>query len=49
MLGLTTARYVLRLPSVTRLKRAELVREIGAAVQGYLERKAADVPSPREL
>jgi AcrR family transcriptional regulator len=36
ILGLALCRYVLRLPPVVGLKRAELVRRIGATVQSYL-------------
>jgi len=36
ILGLALCRYVLRLPPVVALKRAELVRRVGATVQGYL-------------
>jgi AcrR family transcriptional regulator len=37
LLGLGLCRYVLKLPPVVALKRAEVVRRVGAAVQGYLE------------
>ncbi|WP_280155143.1 TetR family transcriptional regulator [Piscinibacter sp. XHJ-5] len=36
ILGLALCRYVLRLPPVVALKRAEIVRRIGATIQGYL-------------
>jgi AcrR family transcriptional regulator len=36
MLGLALCRYVLKLPPVVGLKRAELVRRVGATVQSYL-------------
>jgi AcrR family transcriptional regulator len=36
MLGLALCRYVLKLPPVAALKRAEIVRRVGATVQGYL-------------
>jgi AcrR family transcriptional regulator len=36
ILGLALCRYVLKLPPVVALKRAEIVRRIGATVQGYL-------------
>ena|SRR5689334_1496968 len=36
MLGLAYCRYVLKLPPVVALKRAELVRRIGATLQSYL-------------
>ena len=36
MLGLAFCRYVLKLPPVVRLERAEIVRRIGATVQSYL-------------
>ncbi len=36
ILGLALCRYVLRLPPVVALKRAEIVRRVGATVQGYL-------------
>ena len=36
MLGLALCRYVLKLPPVVRLERAEIVRRIGATVQAYL-------------
>jgi AcrR family transcriptional regulator len=36
ILGLALCRYVLKLPPVASLKRAELVRRVGATVQGYL-------------
>lgn len=36
MLGLALCRYVLRLPPVVGLKRAEIVRRIGETVQSYL-------------
>ena len=36
VLGVALCRYVLKLPPVVNLKRAELVRRVGATVQGYL-------------
>jgi AcrR family transcriptional regulator len=36
ILGVALCRYVLKLPSMVTLKRAELVRRVGATVQGYL-------------
>jgi AcrR family transcriptional regulator len=36
ILGLALCRYVLKLPPVVALKRAEVVRRVGATVQGYL-------------
>ena len=36
MLGLALCRYILKLPPVVGLKRPELVRRVGATVQGYL-------------
>jgi AcrR family transcriptional regulator len=36
ILGLALCRYVLKLPPVVGLKRAEIVRRIGATVQAYL-------------
>ncbi len=36
ILGLALCRYVLKLPPVVGLKRAEIVRRVGATVQGYL-------------
>jgi AcrR family transcriptional regulator len=36
ILGLALCRYVLRLAPVVGLKRAEIVRRIGATIQGYL-------------
>lgn len=36
MLGLALCRYVLKLPPVVALRRAEIVRRVGATVQGYL-------------
>lgn len=36
MLGLALCRYILKLPPVVNLKRAELVRRVGATVQAYL-------------
>lgn len=36
ILGLALCRYVLRLPPLVKLPRAELVRRVGATVQGYL-------------
>ncbi|GAA4349570.1 TetR family transcriptional regulator [Variovorax defluvii] len=36
VLGLALCRYVLKLPPVVALKRAEIVRRIGATVQSYL-------------
>ena len=36
ILGLALCRYVLKLPPLVKVPRAELVRRIGAAVQGYL-------------
>ena len=36
ILGLALCRYVLRLPPVVGLKRAEIVRRVGATVQAYL-------------
>jgi len=36
ILGLALCRYVLKLPPVVGLKRAELVRRVGATVQAYL-------------
>lgn len=36
VLGLALCRYVLKLPPVVALKRAELVRRVGATVQGYM-------------
>lgn len=36
MLGLALCRYVLKLPPVVGLKRAEVVRRVGATVQAYL-------------
>lgn len=36
ILGLALCRYVLRLPPVVGLKRAELVRRVGGTVQAYL-------------
>ena len=36
MLGLALCRYVLRLPPVVGIKRAELVRRVGPTIQGYL-------------
>jgi len=36
ILGLALCRYVLKLPPVVALKRTEIVRRIGATVQGYL-------------
>lgn len=37
LLGLGLCRYVLKLPPVVGLKRPEVVRRVGAVVQGYLE------------
>jgi len=37
ILGLALCRYVLRLPPVVGLKRAEIVRRVGATVQAYLD------------
>lgn len=34
MLGLALCRYVLKLPPVVGLKRAEIVRRVGATMQG---------------
>lgn len=36
MLGLALCRYVLKLPPVVELERAELVRRVGATLQAYL-------------
>jgi AcrR family transcriptional regulator len=36
LLGLALCRYVLKLPPVVGLKRAEVVRRVGATVQAYL-------------
>jgi len=36
MLGLALCRYVLKLPPVVGLKRAEIVKRVGATVQSYL-------------
>lgn len=36
MLGLALCRYVLKLPPVVALKRAELVRRVGPTIQAYL-------------
>ena len=36
ILGLALCRFVLKLPPVVALKRPEIVRKIGATVQGYL-------------
>jgi AcrR family transcriptional regulator len=36
ILGLALCRYVLKLPPVIGLKRADIVRRVGATVQGYL-------------
>lgn len=36
ILGLALCRYILKLPPVVGLKRAEVVRRVGATVQGYL-------------
>jgi AcrR family transcriptional regulator len=36
VLGLALCRYVLKLPPVAALKRAEIVRRVGATVQAYL-------------
>jgi AcrR family transcriptional regulator len=36
MLGLALCRYVLKLPPVVRMKRAEIVQRVGATVQAYL-------------
>ncbi len=36
ILGLALCRYVLKLPPVVALPRAEIVRRVGATVQGYL-------------
>ena len=36
ILGLALCRYVLKLPPVVNLKRDDLVRRVGATVQGYL-------------
>ncbi len=36
MLGLALCRYVLKLPPVVGIKRAELVRRLGPTIQGYL-------------
>jgi len=36
ILGLALCRYVLKLPPVAKLDRAEIVRRVGATVQGYL-------------
>jgi hypothetical protein len=36
ILGLALCRYVLKLPPVVKLPRAEIVRRVGAVVQGYL-------------
>lgn len=36
ILGLALCRYVLKLPPVVKLPRAEVVRRVGAVVQGYL-------------
>jgi len=36
ILGVALCRYVLKLPPMVALKRAELVRRVGATVQGYL-------------
>ena len=36
MLGLAVGRYVLKLPPVVGLKRAEIVKRVGATVQSYL-------------
>lgn len=35
--GLALTRYVLRVPSVVALEREEIVRRVGAVIQGYLE------------
>ena len=37
ILGLALCRYVLKLPPVVGLKRAEIVRRVGATLQGYLD------------
>jgi len=36
ILGLALCRYVLKLPPVARLSRAEIVRRVGPTVQRYL-------------
>ena len=36
MLGLALCRYVLKLPPVVAIKRAQLVRRVGPTIQGYL-------------
>jgi AcrR family transcriptional regulator len=36
MLGLALCRYILKLPPVVKLERAELVRRVGATVQAYI-------------
>ncbi|HVQ02857.1 MAG TPA: TetR/AcrR family transcriptional regulator, partial [Burkholderiaceae bacterium] len=36
ILGLALCRYVLKLPPVVKLTRSEVVRRVGAVVQGYL-------------
>lgn len=36
MLGLALCRYVLKLPPVAGMKRAEVVRRVGAVLQAYL-------------
>ena len=36
ILGLALCRYVLKLPPVVKLPRSEVVRRVGAVVQGYL-------------
>jgi len=36
ILGLALCRYVLKLPPVAKLDRAQVVRRVGATVQGYL-------------
>jgi len=37
ILGLTLCRYVLRLPPVVGLREAQIVEQVGAAVQRYLD------------
>ena len=36
-LGLALCRYVLKLPPVVAIPRETIVREVGAAIQGYID------------
>jgi AcrR family transcriptional regulator len=41
ILGLVTARYILKLPEVANLPKSALIDEVGASIQGYLDRRRA--------